>query len=120
MDLTRRIRDKMMKERLMFVLHRGGTDCKIEIEIPFRLLMLLEKRDREILNLGSSAGKGSFMFVLLRVFRMSRGTAISISACRLCHYGCLLQNRKPAILSPTGNVLPSANINDLKSKLDEI
>ena len=58
MDLTRRIRDKMMKERLMFV-YRGV----VTNENSGPLLMLLEK-EMEDSEFGFVGRKRLFMFVL--------------------------------------------------------
>src|SRR5450759_1555975 len=66
MDLTRRIRDKMMKERLMFA-YRGVVTN--ENSLP--LLMLLEK-EMENAEFGFVGRKRLFMFVLESLQNVSR------------------------------------------------
>jgi hypothetical protein len=65
MDLTRRIRDKMMKENILFV-YRGVVTN--ENSVP--LLMLLEK-EMEYSEFGFVGRKRLFMFVLERGLRRS-------------------------------------------------
>lgn len=111
MDLTRRIRDKMMKERLMFV-YRGVVTN--ENSIP--LLMLLEK-EMENSEFGFVGRKRLFMFVLESLQNVSRHSDQHQHAdMSLVVYS----KTGNGYTVTTGNVLPSANINDLKSKLDEI
>jgi len=69
MDLTRRIRDKMMKERLMFA-YRGVVTR--ENSIP--LLTLLEK-EMEYSDYGFIGRKRLFMFVLESLQNVSRHTS---------------------------------------------
>ena len=66
MDLTRRIRDKMMKERLMFV-YRGVITN--DNSVP--LLMLLEK-EMENSEFGFIGRKRLFMFVLESLQNVTR------------------------------------------------
>jgi hypothetical protein len=111
MDLTRRIRDKMMKERLMFV-YRGVITN--ENSVP--LLMLLEK-EMENSEFGFIGRKRLFMFVLESLQNVSRHSDQSQHA----DMSLVVYSRTDkGYTVTTGNVLPSANINDLKVKLDEI
>jgi hypothetical protein len=111
MDLTRRIRDKMMKERLMFV-YRGVVTN--ENSVP--LLMLLEK-EMENSEFGFIGRKRLFMFVLESLQNVSRHSDQSQHA----DMSLVVYSRTDkGYTVTTGNVLPSANINDLKVKLDEI
>ena len=111
MDLTRRIRDKMMQERLMFV-YRGVVTN--ENSVP--LLMLLEK-EMENSEFGFVGRKRVFMFVLeslQNVTRHSDGSehaAMSLVAYSKVNGGYTVT---------TGNVIPTTNIEDLKKRLDEI
>jgi len=111
MDLTRRIRDKMMKERLMFV-YRGIVTN--ENSIP--LLMLLEK-EMENSEFGFVGRKRLFMFVLESLQNVSRHSDQTLHAdMSLVVYS----KTGTGYTVTTGNVLRSSSINDLKSKLDEI
>lgn len=111
MDLTRRIRDKMMKERLMFV-YRGVVTN--ENSVP--LLMLLEK-EMENSEFGFVGRKRLFMFVLESLQNVSRHSNMNQHADMSLVVYSKTDN---GYTVTTGNVLPSANINDLKAKLDEI
>lgn len=111
MDLTRRIRDKMMKERLMFV-YRGVVTN--ENSVP--LLMLLEK-EMENSEFGFVGRKRLFMFVLESLQNVSRHSNKSQHAdMSLVIYSKTVNGYTVT----TGNVLPTSKISDLKSKLDEI
>lgn len=111
MDLTRRIRDKMMKERLMFV-YRGVVTN--ENSVP--LLMLLEK-EMENSEFGFVGRKRLFMFVLESLQNVSRHSNKNQHAdMSLVVYS----KTGNGYTVTTGNVLPTANITDLKVKLDEI
>jgi hypothetical protein len=111
MDLTRRIRDKMMKERLMFV-YRGIVTS--DNSIP--LLMLLEK-EMENSEFGFVGRKRLFMFVLESLQNVSRHSDQKLhSDMSLVVYS----KTSNGYTVTTGNVLPTASIKDLKSKLDEI
>lgn len=111
MDLTRRIRDKMMKERLMFVYRGVVTD---ENSVP--LLMLLEK-EMENSEFGFVGRKRLFMFVLESLQNVSKHSEQSQYAdMSLVVYS----KTNSGYTVTTGNVLPSSHINDLKSKLEEI
>jgi hypothetical protein len=111
MDLTRRIRDKMMQERLMFV-YRGVVTN--ENSVP--LLMLLEK-EMENSEFGFVGRKRVFMFVLeslQNVTRHSDGNE---------HAGMSLvvySKVNGGYIVTTGNVISTSNIGDLKKRLDEI
>jgi hypothetical protein len=111
MDLTRRIRDKMMKERLMFV-YRGVVTT--ENSIP--LLMLLEK-EMENAEFGFVGRKRLFMFVLESLQNVARhGDQKKHADMSLVVYS----KTDNGYTVTTGNVLPTASIHDLKSKLIEI
>jgi Family of unknown function (DUF6272) len=111
MDLTRRIRDKMMKERLMFV-YRGVVTN--ENSVP--LLMLLEK-EMENSEFGFVGRKRLFMFVLESLQNVSRHSGKSEHAdMSLVVYS----KTDVGYTVTTGNVLPVSSINELKIKLEEI
>jgi hypothetical protein len=111
MDLTRRIRDKMMKERLMFV-YRGVVTN--ENSVP--LLMLLEK-EMENSEFGFVGRKRLFMFVLESLQNVSRHSNKSQHA----NMSLVVYSKTDnGYTVTTGNVLPSSSINDLKVKLEEI
>ena len=111
MDLTRRIRDKMMKERLMFV-YRGVVTNDNSIH----LLMLLEK-EMENSEFGFVGRKRLFMFVLESLQNISR----HIDRSQHADMSLVVYSKTDTGYTvTTGNVLPSSNIKDLKSKLDEI
>jgi hypothetical protein len=111
MDLTRRIRDKMMKERLMFV-YRGVVTN--ENSVP--LLMLLEK-EMENSEFGFVGRKRLFMFVLESLQNVSRHSGKSEHAdMSLVVYS----KTDEGYTVTTGNVLPVSSINELKIKLEEI
>jgi hypothetical protein len=111
MDLTRRIRDKMMKERLMFV-YRGVVTN--ENSVP--LLMLLEK-EMENSEFGFVGRKRLFMFVLESLQNVSRHSDKNeLAGMSLVIYSKM----NGGYTVTTGNVISSSNINDLKKRLDEI
>lgn len=111
MDLTRRIRDKMMKERLMFV-YRGVVTN--ENSVP--LLMLLEK-EMENSEFGFVGRKRLFMFVLESLQNVSRHSNKSQHAdMSLVVYS----KTGNGYTVTTGNVLPVSSINDLRLRLNEI
>jgi hypothetical protein len=111
MDLTRRIRDKMTKERLMFV-YRGVVTN--ENSVP--LLMLLEK-EMENSEFGFVGRKRLFMFVLESLQNVSRHSTQNQHAdMSLVVYS----KTDTGYTVTTGNVLPATAIKDLKIKLDEI
>jgi hypothetical protein len=100
-----------MKERLMFV-YRGVVTN--ENSLP--LLMLLEK-EMENSEFGFLGRKRLFMFVLESLQNVSRHSDQNKHAdMSLVVYS----KTGNGYTVTTGNVLPSASINDLKSKLDEI
>ncbi len=111
MDLTRRIRDKMMSERLMFV-YRGVVTN--ENSVP--LLMLLEK-EMENSEFGFVGRKRLFMFVLESLQNVSRHSDISEHADMSLVVYSKTDN---GYTVTTGNVLANQSIKDLKEKLDEI
>jgi hypothetical protein len=111
MDLTKKIRDKMMKDRLMFV-YRGV----ITNENSMPLLTLLEK-EMENSEFGFIGRKRLFMFVLESLQNVSRHSDQNQHAdMSLVVYSKTDNGYTVA----TGNVLPAASINDLKGKLNEI
>ncbi len=111
MDLTRRIRDKMMNEHLMFA-YRGVVTN--ENSIP--LLMLLEK-EMENSEFGFIGRKRLFMFVLESLQNVTRHSdPVEYANMSLVVYS----KAGEGYTVTTGNVLPAANINDLKIKLEKI
>jgi hypothetical protein len=111
MDITRRIRDKMMKGRLMFV-YRGVVTN--ENSVP--LLMLLEK-EMENSDFGFIGRKRLFMFVLESLQNVSRhGDHRQHADMSLVIYS----KTDSGYTVTTGNVLSNDKTNDLKTKLDEI
>ena len=111
MDLTKRIRDKMVKERLMFV-YRGV----VTNENSSSLLMLLEK-EMENSEFGFVGRKRLFMFVLESLQNVSRhGDKDQFSEMSLVVYS----KTDRGYTVTTGNVIEANKIDDLKGKLDEI
>ncbi len=111
MELTRTIRDKMMKEHLMFV-YRGVVTS--ENSVP--LLMLLEK-EMENSEFGFVGRKRLFMFVLESLQNVSRHNRNS----SLAHMSMVVYSKTPTGYTvTTGNVLPNSGIDDLKKRLEEI
>ncbi|MCU0472783.1 MAG: SiaB family protein kinase [Bacteroidales bacterium] len=111
MDLTRRIRDKMMEERLMFV-YRGVVTN--ENSVP--LLMLLEK-EMENAEFGFVGRKRLFMFVLESLQNVSRHSDRNDHA----NMSLVVYSKSDSGYTvTTGNVISTSNILDLKKKLDEI
>src|SRR5512137_592526 len=111
MDLTRRIRDKMMKERLMFV-YRGV----VTNENSASLLMLLEK-EMENSEFGFVGRKRLFMFVLESLQNVSRHSDRNqYSEMSLVVYS----KTDTGYTVTTGNVIESDKISGLRSKLEEI
>ncbi len=111
MDLIRLIRNKMMKEHLMFV-YRGVVTS--ENSVP--LLMLLEK-EMENSEFAFVGRKRLFMFVLESLQNVSRhsnkGPYANMSL-------VIYSKTDNGYTVTTGNVLHSSGIDDLKSKLDQI
>ncbi|MBK8881506.1 MAG: hypothetical protein IPN67_03730 [Bacteroidales bacterium] len=111
MDLTRRIRDKMMKERLMFA-YRGVVTN--ENSVP--LLMLLEK-EMESSEFGFAGRKRLFMFVLESLQNVSRHTSRDIYAdMSLVVYS----KTDSGYTVTTGNVIPAEGSKLLREKLEQI
>lgn len=111
MDLTRLIRDKMSKERLMFV-YRGVVTN--ENSVP--LLMLLEK-EMENSEFGFVGRKRLFMFMLESLQNVSKHSTRSQHA----NMSMVVYSKTDnGYTVTTGNVLPASGINDLKNKLEEI
>lgn len=111
MDLTRRIRDKMMKEHLMFV-YRGVVTN--DNSVP--LLMLLEK-EMENSEFGFIGRKRLFMFVLESLQNVSRHSDKKQHA----NMSLVVYSKSEGGYTvTTGNVISASNIDDLKSKLVEI
>lgn len=111
MDLTRRIRDKMTKERLMFV-YRGV----VTNENSASLLMLLEK-EMETSEFSFIGRKRLFMFVLESLQNVSRHSD-------RYHFGemslVVYSKTGNGYTVTTGNVIETERIGNLKEKLDEI
>ena len=111
MELTRRLRDKMMKERLMFV-YRGV----VTNENSITLLMLLEKEMKNS-EFGFVGRKRLFMFVLESLQNVSRHSDKS----RHANMSIVIYSKTDnGYTVTTGNIIPSSGINDLKGKLDKI
>ena len=107
MDLTRRIRDKMMKERLMFA-YRGVVTN--ENSIP--LLMLLEK-EMENSEFGFVGRKRLFMFVLESLQNVSRHT----SGDKYADMSLVVYSKTDnGYTVTTGNVVPAASSNTAEGK----
>lgn len=111
MDLTRRIREKMTKENLMFV-YRGV----VTNENSSSLLMLLEK-EMENSEFAFVGRKRLFMFVLESLQNVSRHSDRD-------HYGdmsLVVYSKTPeGYTVTTGNVIESQHIEELRHRLDEI
>jgi Family of unknown function (DUF6272) len=111
MDLTRRIRDKMMKERLMFV-YRGV----VTNENSASLLMLLEK-EMENSEFGFVGRKRLFMFVLESLQNVSRHSDRN----QYADMSLVVYSKTDSGYTvTTGNVIETDKIDDLRTKLDEI
>jgi hypothetical protein len=111
MELTRLIRDKMMKERLMFV-YRGV----VTNENSASLLMLLEK-EMESSEFGFVGRKRLFMFVLESLQNVSRHSDRNkYSEMSLVVYS----KTDSGYTVTTGNVIETNKIDDLRNKLAEI
>ncbi len=111
MDLTRLIRDKMMKERLMFV-YRGVVTN--ENSVP--LLMLLENEMKDA-DYGYVGRKRLFMFVLESLQNVSRHSDDNQHA----NMSIVVYSKSDTGYTvTTGNVIPNDKINGLKVRLDEI
>jgi hypothetical protein len=111
MDLTRRIRDKMMKDRLMFA-YRG--EVTKENSIP--LLMLLDK-EMENSEFAIVGRKKLFMFVLESLQNVSRHT----SGDQYADMSLVVYSKdENGYTVTTGNVMPSEGSVLLKEKLELI
>lgn len=111
MDLTRRIREKMMKERLMFV-YRGVVTR--DNSVP--LLMLLEK-EMESSELAFVGRKRLFMFVLESLQNVARHSDSS----QLSNMSLVVYSKfNGGYTVTTGNVISTIHINELKQRLEEI
>jgi hypothetical protein len=111
MDLIKRIRDKMMKDRLMFV-YRGV----VTTENTISLLMLLEK-EMESSEFGFTGRKRLFMFVLESLQNISRHMDKNeFASMSLVVYS---KTDKGYIVA-TGNVIESERIEDLREKLEKL
>jgi hypothetical protein len=111
MDLIRKIRNKMMKERLMFI-YRGVVTR--DNSVP--LLMLLEK-EMEHSEFGFVGRKRLFMFVLESLQNVSRHSNDSQHASMSL---VIYSKVNGGYTVTTGNVISSLNIEDLKKRLNEI
>jgi hypothetical protein len=111
MDLTRRIRDKMMKERLMFVYRGVVTNENSE-----PLLVLLEK-EMENSEFGFLGRKRLFMFVLESLQNVTRhSTKNEYAAMSMVVYS----KTDNGYTVTTGNVLQKASVEELRQRLVEI
>jgi hypothetical protein len=111
MELTRRIRNMLMEQHLMFV-YRGVVTS--ENSIP--LLMLLEK-EMENSEFGFIGRKRLFMFVLESLQNVSRHSdRPEYSSMSLVVYS----KENGGYTVTTGNIISNANIEDLRNRLDEI
>jgi hypothetical protein len=111
MELTRRIRDKMMEEHLMFV-YRGIVTN--DNSVP--LLMLLEK-EMEHSEFGFTGRKRLFMFVLESLQNVSLHSQNNNND----HMSLVIYSKTgPGYTVTTGNVMSIEGIDGLKSKLKEI
>jgi hypothetical protein len=111
MDLTRRIRDKMMKEHLVFVYRGEVTD---ENSVP--LLTLLEKEMKNS-EFGFLGRKRLFMFVLESLQNVSKHSDRD----KFGKMSLVIYSRyNKGYTVTTGNVIASADVKDLKMRLDEI
>lgn len=111
MDLIAQIRDKMTSERLMFV-YRGV----ITNENSMPLLMLIEK-EMENSEFGSVGRKRLFTFVLESLQNVTRHS----DKTKLADMSMVVYSKaNGGYTVTTGNVIPAANIRDLRSRLNEI
>lgn len=111
MNLIRRIRDKMMKEHLMFV-YRGVVTNDNSVS----LLMLLENEMKHS-DFSSAGRKRLFMFVLESLQNVSRhSNKDQYSVMSLVVYS----KTGTGYTVTTCNVIESSLIKDLKMKLDEL
>lgn len=111
MDLSRRIRSKMMKDGLLFV-YRGMVTS--ENSVP--LLMLLEK-EMENSEFGFIGRKRLFMFVLESLQNVSRHSDSS----RHAGMSLVVYSKSPdGYTVTTGNVIDTAAVTMLRTRLDEI
>ncbi len=111
MDFTRRIRDRMMRNRIMFVYRGIVTNVN-----SLSLLMLLE-REMESSEFGFTGRKRLFMFVLESLQNISRHTSrndyarMSVVAYSKTENGYSVA---------TGNVMDADNVPDLRKRLRQI
>ena len=111
MELTKSIRDKMMKERLMLV-YRGVVTN--ENSIPLLTLLEKEMENSEFAFVGR---KRLFMFVLESLQNVSRHSEhIQYADSSLVVYS----KSGNGYTVTTGNVLPTASVYELRTKLEEI
>lgn len=111
MDLTKRIRDMMTSEHLMFV-YRGLVTS--ENSIP--MLMLLEK-EMESSEFGFVGRKRLFMFVLESLQNVARHSDQQ----RHADMSLVVYSKtETGYTVSTGNILPLAAVGDLKEKLVQI
>jgi hypothetical protein len=111
MDLTRRIRDRMMRKRLMFV-YRGIVTNVNSIS----LLMLLEK-EMETSEFGFLGRKRLFMFVLESLQNISRHSNKGDHA----HMSLVAYSKTAeGYTVTTGNVMDKDHVPDLRKRLKQI
>jgi len=111
MDLTRRIRDKMMRKRLMFVYRGIVTNIN-----SISLLMLLEK-EMEYSDFGFVGRKRLFMFVLESLQNISRhSNKEQHSIMSLVTYS----KTPEGYTVTTGNIMDKSHVPELRKRLREI
>jgi hypothetical protein len=111
MDLTTRIRDRMMQENLMFI-YRGVVTN--ENSAPLLMLLETEMENSEFDFLGR---KRLFMFVLESLQNVSRHSDPKEYA----NMSLVVYSKtEDGYTVTTGNVLPASSIEDLKKRLDDI
>jgi hypothetical protein len=111
MEITRRIRDRMMRKRLMFVYRGVVTNVN-----SLSLLMLLEK-EMENSEFGFAARKRLFMFVLESLQNISRHTGDNDYA----RMSVVAYSRTDSGYTvATGNVMEAGKVPDLRNRLRQI
>ncbi len=111
MDFTRRIRDRMMRKRMMFVYRGIVTNVN-----SLSLLMLLE-REMESSEFGFAARKRLFMFVLESLQNVSRHTSPNDYA----RMSVVAYSKSDSGYSvATGNVMDAGNVPELRKRLRQI
>lgn len=111
MDFTRRIRDRMMRKRMVFVYRGIVTNTN-----SLSLLMLLE-REMENSEFGFAGRKRLFMFVLESLQNISRHTSQNDYArMSVVTYS----KTDTGYIVSTGNVIDAENVPELRKRLRQI